>query len=190
MTAKVILIATILASGGLLHSQELPASARHALDMRFPRWQFRPIHIPNPCDIFGEPRPVFKPVSICNLNGDEISDYLVAITKGRDSNLVEYFIALVSNGKRYDLNLLDTARIHEGAGERMFTVIPAGNTMSIFGDDDTLVYNYSTSFGRKGITFPTDAIEIYPECEGRWKEIEAYGFVFVKGRFRMFSAAD
>ena len=103
---------------------------------------------------------------------------------------MEYFIALVSNGKRYEVNLLDTARIHEGAGERMFTVIPAGNTMAIFGDGDTLIYNFSSSFGHEGITFPTDAIEIYPECEGRWKEFMAYGFVFIRGRFRMFSAGD
>jgi hypothetical protein len=114
---------------------------------------------------------------------------MVAITTGKDSNLVEFFVALVSSGKRYDLNLFDTARIYQGGGERMFTVIPAGDTMAIFGDD-TLVYNYGKSLGHDGITFPSDAIYIYPECEGHWKAIMAYGFVFIKGRFRMFSAAD
>jgi hypothetical protein len=190
MTKKLIAVAAILLGSGIAHAQDLPPSARKALDKRFPHWHFRPSHIPNPCDIPGEQRPSFKPVSKCNLNGDGIPDYVVAITKGRNSSLVEYFIALVSNGLRYDLNLFDTARIHEGAGQRMFMVISAGDTMAIFGDGDTLVYNYSTSFGHNGITFPTDAIEIYPECEGRWKEVMAYGFIFIRGRFRMFSAAD
>jgi len=114
---------------------------------------------------------------------------MVAITTGRDSNLVEYFVALISNGKRYDLNLLDSARVYHGAGERIFTVIPAGDTMAVFGDD-TLVYNYGTSLGHDGITFPTDVIEIDSECGGYYKPVEAMGFVFVRGRLRAFSAAD
>ena len=189
MTAKVILIATILTGAGILHSQHLPPSARHALDQRFSTWHFHPNHIPNPCDVLGRARPSFNPLSQCNLNADGIPDYVVAITTGRDSNLVEYFVALVSNGKGFEPNLSDSTGIYQGAGELRLTVIPAGDTMAIFGDEQD-ISDYGKFASDGGITFPTDAVEIYAECEGRWKKNEALGFVFIKGRFRMFSAAD
>ena len=184
-----MIVVCVLASIGMLQSQPLPPSARHELDKRFPHWQIRPNYIPSPCDQPGSPRSNFKPVSKCNLNGDGIPDYMVTITTGKESNLVEYFVALVSKGKRYEINLFDSVRVHQGAGERVCTVIPASDTTAAFGSD-TLVYNYGKSVGHSGITFPTDVVEIYAECDGRWKEADAWGFVFIRGRFRMFSAAD
>jgi len=194
MKAKVILIAAIVVGAGILHSQDLPPSARHALNQRFSHWSFRPSHIPNPCDIPGEPRPSFKPVSKCNLNGDGIPDYLVAITKGRDSNIVEYFIALVSSSDSYSLFLLDSAKINQGAGERNVEVMPSGLPLNFFGGDEE-ISNYGRvkkggEVGEDQIAFPTDAIEIYPECEAHWKEAPMFASIFIKGRFVSFMVSD
>ena len=189
MKAKVTLIAAILVGTGILHSQDLPASARHALDQRFSDWTFRPNHIPNPCDQYGIDRTSFPAVQKCNLNGDGIPDFVVAITTGHDSSSVEYFLALVSNGSNYELNELDTVKRCEGGGEKFLEVVAAGTEVAFFSNSD-IIMAHGRMASEDTIILPTDVIQIYPACESHWKEVEAYGYVFIDGKIVTFSAAD
>ena len=189
MRVKFILIAAILVGARILHSQDLPASARHALNQRFSDWAFRPNHIPNPCDQYGSDQTSFPAVQKCNLNGDGIPDYAVVVTRGHDSASVEYFLALVSKGRNYELNVLDTVRHYEGGGEKLLAVVAAGTEVAFFSNADII-----TAHGRMAsedtIILPTDVIQIYPACESHWKEVEAYGYVFIDGKIVTFNAAD
>jgi len=189
MKPKVILVTAILVGTGILHSQDLPASARHAIDQRFLDWTFRPNHIPNPCDQYGSDQTSFPAVQKCNLNGDGIPDYVVALTRGHDSSSVEYFLALVSKGSNYELNVLDTVKHYEGGGEKVLAVVAAGTEVAFFSNAD-IIMAHGRMASEDTIILPTDVIQIYPACESHWKEVEAYGYVFIDGKIVMFSAAD
>ncbi|HXX64609.1 MAG TPA: hypothetical protein VEO56_12510 [Bacteroidota bacterium] len=130
---KMILIAAILASTGLLHSQDLPIAAKKAIDARFSHWALRPKHIPNPCDQFGIDRSSFPPIQECNLNGDGKPDYAVAVTLESDSFSIEYFLALTSNGDEYGLNVFDSIKHNEGSGGKLLEVVQARWRRSLFG---------------------------------------------------------
>lgn len=190
--AKISVIAVcVLLSIVTLQSQSLPPSARRALDKRFLHWTFSRNHIPNRCDQDGSDRSPFPAVQKCNLNEDKITDFGIAITTGKGSNLIEYFLALVSNGPRYDLYMIDSARIHQGAGERLLVVVHAGDSTACFGGDQTelLKYGHSNVDGEM-LIFPTDALRVLPRCEGWYKEIDSDEYVYVKGRLLSFSTGE
>ena len=184
-----IIVVCVLASIGTLQSQSLPPSARHALDQRFSHWSFRRTHIPNPCDQYGVDQTSFPAVQKCNLNGDGIPDYVVAVTRGHDSSSVEYYLALVSKGNDYDLDLLDSVKHNEGGGEKFLAVVAAGTEVAFFSNSD-IIMAHGRMASEDTIILPTDVIQIYPACESHWKEVEAYGYVFIDGKIVTFSAAD
>jgi hypothetical protein len=97
---------------------------------------------------------------------------------------------LVSNGTRHDLFLLDSAKIHHGAGERILYVIRAGDSTTIFGGDEEIIKCERLTADREMIIFPADAVGFYPDCEAHWKEVEANSLVFINGRFLHFCASD
>jgi len=171
------------------YAQVLPIAARKAIDARFPDWNFRPNHIPNPCDQYGSDQSSFPPVRKCNLNGDDTPDFVVAITRGNDSSSVEYFLALVSEGSKYELNVLDTVKHFEGGGEKFLAVVTAGTEVAFFSNAD-IIMAHGRMASEDTIILPTDVIQIYPACESKWKEVEAYGYVFIEGKLVVFSAAD
>jgi hypothetical protein len=80
----------------LLGKDEIPQSVKSVLNKQFPDWHIRPNYYPNPCDSNGTDTTSFDPQGECDLNGDDIPDYVLAIITGNDSNLVEYFVAAVS----------------------------------------------------------------------------------------------
>lgn len=191
MKVKVILIAAVLMGTGILHSQDLPPSARHALDKRFANWTFRPNHIPNPCDQYGTDRTSFPAVQECNLNEDNIPDFGVGITTGKDSHLIEYFLAIVSNGANYEIFLIDSAKALQGAGHRLLVVVHAGDSTASFGGDEVelLKYGHLNADGEM-LIFPTDALRVLPGCESWYKEIESNEYVYVKGRLLWFCTGE
>lgn len=175
---------------GCMISQELPRSARKAIDNRFAKWASRPAHLTNPCDVPGRVPLLVSPVCRCNLNGDGIPDYAVALTTGRDSSDVEYFVALVSNKKRYDLFIIDSARSYQGAGERLFKVILAGDSTTCIEPEPEIARNGKLVDEGQMIVFSTDALEVLPGCEATYKAVEIDAYVMINGRLLSFSAAD
>ena len=195
-TSKVLMrlisfVGLLLVFGFLTQAQEIPKTAKDSLDIRFPGWNIRPNHIPNPCDQYGSPAPSFRALAECNLNDDGVPDYSLAITTGHDSTLNEYFLALVSTGSTYGVFVLTSSAAFHGVGERYFYIIHAGDTASCFCPDDSVIQNYGHAIiSQDQITFPTDAIQINPACGANWKEVEADGYVFIRGQFLSYSAAD
>jgi hypothetical protein len=109
---------------------------------------------------------------------------------GKDSQLVEYFIALVARGKSYDVFVIDSARSYLGAGERLFQIIPAGDSTACFGEDDETVKYGKLVDDNMMIVFPTDALEVSPGCEAHYGRLEYDVYILIGGRFLTFSAAD
>ena len=117
-------------------------------------------------------------------------DYAIAITTGRDSQLVEYFIALVSDGQSYDAFVIDSARIYSGAGERLYRVVSAGDSTSFFDGSDEIVRHGKLVDSDMMIVFTTDALEVSPGCEAHYGRLEYDVYVLIGGRFLTFAAAD
>ncbi len=189
---SILVLSMLLFPLVLMGKDEIPLSVKNAINKQFPDWKIRPNYFPNPCDSSRTDTTSFEPQGECDLNGDDIPDYVLAITTGNDSNLVEYFIAVISNDQDYKVFTLTSAAAFHGAGERHFNVIEAGNGTALFlSDGDTVVYRYAKSVpDSTDVVFPTDIILIYPMCEDIWKEVEVIGFVFINNRFYSFGAAD
>lgn len=174
----------------LAMSQELPTAARTVLDGHFPNWELSVKRIPNPCAQYNPSDSTFLGSNKCNLNGDSLPDFALAITTGKDSALVEYIVALIASDSTYQAFVLTSAAVYKGAGERTAYVVSAGDPVASFGED-TLIFHYGSSVpNSSNIAFPTDAILVSPICENWWKESEVRGYVYIGGRFRSFSAGD
>ena len=171
-------------------AQELPSKAHEALSARFKHWTFRPAHLPSPCDAPDRQAILLSAVQKCDLNRDRTTDYAVAVTTGKDSEMVEYFLALVSRGDSYDVFIIDSARNYLGAGERLLRIIRAGDSTAFFGDEDEVAKHGKLVNRDRMIVFPTDALEISPGCEVHYSGLEYDVYVFIRGRFLNFAAAD
>jgi hypothetical protein len=123
----------------------------------------------------------------CFLNNDTIGDYAIALTTGKDSSLIEYFVALVSHDEAYSVFILDSNKAQIGACERYLFITPAGKKMNIFGDYDGELYSYGEMDSNKVyIKFPTDCVLLQPIGGGTLYS----NFVFINGRFIEISSAD
>jgi hypothetical protein len=174
----------------LSYSQEMPKPIQSILDKQFPNWQIRPNHLPNPCDQYGPPNPALKFQYQCDLNSDKIPDYALVIIVGKDSALVEYFVAIVSIHSSYKVFVLDSAAAFDGAGERSLYVIKAGSPTNCFSEDSEVLKYAKAGPNSDEVTFPMDLIEISPLCEADWKEIEIHDYIYINGHFVYFMAAD
>jgi hypothetical protein len=106
---------------------------------------------------------------------------------------VEYFVALVSHGRGYQAFLLDSSRAFHGAGERQLALIVAGDTTPCFiGPEDTVLQRHGKKVSEEFdlMAFPTDAVTISAACEGHYKEIQSWAYIFVEDTFFSFSTAD
>jgi hypothetical protein len=176
----------------LMGKDDIPQSIKIVLDKQFPGWKIRPNHFPNPCDSLGMDTTSFEPLSECDLNGDDIPDYVIGIITGNDSNLVEYIVAAVSADRDYKVFTLSRSAAFHGAGELYYLIIEAGKGTALFsGDEDTVINNLAKQLPNStDVAFPTDAILICPKCEDIWKECQIIGFVYTNNRFYSFSAGD
>jgi hypothetical protein len=171
-------------------AQLIPARAAAIIEEHYPGWSYRPVHLPNPCDIPNHPGPNSPPVTICNLNGDATSDFVVAIVAGRDSIRAEYFLAVISSGSDFRLFPLDSAMTDAGLGERSIVCCTAGDTVSFFSDDSVITQYARNVVDENHLVFSTDVIEIIPRCEAHWKEVEIHAYVLIGQAVFEFSAAD
>jgi len=171
-------------------NQDLPAAARNALDTRFSHWHFRPAHIPSPCDTQSANPVLLTAVQKCNLNDDQTPDYAVVVTTGDDLQMMEYFLALVSNSDSFDVFVIDSARNHFGAGERLLQIVHAGDSTAFFDDEEEVARYGKLVDDNMMIVFPTDALETSPGCEAHYGRLEYDVYVFIRGRFLSFGAAD
>jgi hypothetical protein len=190
LTVSAILAGLIAMAVAETQFQSVPDHAAAQIDKRYPGWSYRPVHLPNPCDLPKHKGPTFRAITICNLNGDSTPDFIVAIVTRKDSVIAEYFLAVISSGSDFSLLPLDSAVAHEGLGERSIVCCPAGDTVACF-TDDSLVTQYGHNvLDENHWVFPTDVIEIMPECEAHWKEVEIDAYVLIGQSILKFSGAD
>ena len=182
-------------SGGVF-SQTVPKDIRSLIDTRFPGWRLTSYTIPQDCNLPDsiKPNPNVHSFYVCKLNLDTIPDYALRIVTGEGPNLMEYFIALLSEQSSHKIFVLDSCRAAHGVGERYLYVLKVGSTTNIFDDAH---WKKITEFGKLSrikrasvISFPVDALIIDPICEGWYKEVEISTYVYIKDRFYDFSSAD
>lgn len=141
---------------------ELPEKAREVLDVVLTsRWHTseRDIHI-------------------CNLNGDELVDYVMKATVGEGSCLVVYYIALIGMPDGFVLHLLGADPAHLALqGRQRFVVRRTGETVTDF--------SAHHEGEPREISLETDAIEFIP-VDGCCATV----FIYSEGGFRLFTSSD
>ena len=100
---------------------------------------------------------------VCKLNLDTIPDYALRIVTGEGPNLMEYFIALLSEQSSHKIFVLDSGTVAHGVGERYLYVLKVGSTTNIFDDAH---WKKITEFGKLSrikrasfISFPARCID-------------------------------
>ena len=149
------------------------------LDHSFPSWQLLKITVlPDSINsnssyldsIYG-----YSNFYTCDLNGDKIPDYALAITTKIDSSTVEHFIALISTDKGYVIYKLAEYNVNQSnAGTCALYLTRKGEQITDFDPSDS-----------SPVTFKTDAIT-YFSLQGCCSTT----FVFENGSFRHFTSSD
>ncbi len=116
----------------------------------------------------------------CNLNGDSLPDYAVKVTVGKDSCLVEYYVALIAYNQTYAFHLLDASPSWLGlAGRDEIVLRHKGEVVPNYED-----YDYGKD-EPKMMPLETDAIEFVP-LDGCCATIH----IFRNGTFEMITSSD
>ena len=187
------ILSLILFGVSIVLSQDIPLSVKKKLDANFHDWKLRPEHVNNPCDTLGPLQAGYKTFYRCNLNGDSITDFAIAILAKKNSIIDEYYLALVSLNSSLELFVLNKTTNGKGVGERIMYVPDAGAKMPYYGSSDSEIIE---SYGKVGsgddnsIEFPVAIVVLEPLCEKTWKVVESPGYVFYKNRFIDFGTAD
>ena len=193
-TTILVLFTTLVCLSTECLGQSIPKPVRTILDNRFHDWRIIKYSLPSGCieDQSGKLNTGAKSFYRCNLNNDSIPDYALRIVTGRDSNLVEYFLAIVSNIKSSDLFVVDSCRAFQGAGHRYLWIYRSGEEITMFGGEgspEILAYAQKTKHAET-VAFPVDAIQLEPICESYYKAVEISTYVFIRGKFYEFSSGD
>jgi hypothetical protein len=175
--------ASLIVLAGLMQfyigNPELPEQAKTTLKVHLPGWRIlKYTGVKDSVDI--EQVYGFSNIYRCDLNGDTIPDYGVAVTVGDGECLTEYFVALIGKPNGYAFYLLSSQPASRGlAGRVVLRIERKGNPIWDFS-------NYDETEGEPSPrVFEVDVLVHSPSdgcCET--------GFVFEDGHFRSFTASD
>ena len=115
---------------------------------------------------------------MCDLNGDTLADYVLKLTLGKDSSLVEYRVALIADSDGYGLFLLSVLPAWENLSGERIVLHRKGDTLHDF-------ENLDQNGEPRRLILGTDAIEFIP-TDGCCPST----FVFKKGRFHLYTTGD
>ncbi len=183
---KRLLVSTLtilLASIGC--SQELPDAALPLLNARFGEWDLLQFGIPkgadsSQCYISPNARNVLQ----CDLNGDTIPDYAVALEAVHGAVWFEYFVGLVGRGNTFELHLADSMACD---GCNQMTIARAHLPIPYFDSADEDLSGYGNiAADKQSIVFPTDCIVVTPIPEMHTES----SYVFFRDKFVGFPSAD
>lgn len=170
----------LLAMGAIsLHRVQLPEKAKKVLDVTLPGWQLlNYAGVRDSVDLLSKYG--FTNIYKCDLNGDGVEDYALALSVGRGECLVEYYVALIADADDYSFFLLSTSPASSGiAGRTQLHLKHKGEKVHNFDDLE------QGTGEAKEIVLKTDAFELVPS-DGCCPVV----FLFEKGKFRMLTSGD
>lgn len=146
---------------------KLPERAKNVLDMTLPGWKL----LDN----------IYK----CNLNGDSLDDYALAVNVGKGKCLVEYYVALIGDSDGYSFYLLEAYPASLGmAGRTKFLLKHRGEKVPNF-DIAPEDFDISKDMNKIMVSLEVDALEFVP-TEGCC----ATTAIFRNGKFHVFASSD
>ncbi len=165
--------------------QELPGAAVSSLDARFGDWALLHFQFPKGVDsseCFISPHA--GNVLRCDLNGDSIPDYAVALETVHNSVWFEYFVGVVAREGSFQVFVADSAACD---GCNQMTIAPANSPIPYFDTADEDLSGYGKiSADKMSIVLPTDCIVVTPIVESHTEST----CVFFHHRFVAFPSAD
>ncbi len=121
----------------------------------------------------------------CDLNKDKKPDYVFVVVTGNKSTLTEHYVAIVSDGDKYNAFILRSYNISKFWIDYYYLSIQSKNTyVAVFGDLDPAL-TYKIVKDQPSVTFDVDCITIATiignQCDT---------YVYHNGKFYDFSSCD